>query len=129
MLEQAWLQYTLLFILGWLFRGAFERLFISGKLIILVRKAESDCLKMLGRAEEHYWHSTSLLKEAAAQTGKEEDMKIVLNSLKFTHEEWKKTAIEAVGANHPFPSIIKWHDWQTAMRTVEQEKFNRRAGK
>ena len=114
MFEQAWLQGTLLFILGWFVRGGFERLFISGKLIILARKAETDCLKMLGRAEEHYWHSTGLLKEAATQTGKEEDMKIVLNSLKFTHEEWKKTAIEAVGTNHPFPSIIKWHDWRNA---------------
>ena len=80
---------------------------------------------MMGRAQEHYWHSTSLLKEAAKRAGKEEDMKIVLNSLKFTHEEWKKTAIEALATSHPFTSLIKWHDWQSAMRTLEKEKFNR----
>ena len=129
MFENQIMQGLLLFILGWIVRGGFERLFISGKLIILVREAEQGCLKMLGRAEEHYWHSTKLLKEAATRTGKEEDMKIVLNSLKFTHDEWKKTAIEAVATNHPFPSIIKWHDWQSAMRTLEQAKIDRRMSK
>tara|TARA_R100001082_G_C4331298_1_gene145756 strand:- start:158 stop:547 length:390 start_codon:yes stop_codon:yes gene_type:complete len=129
MFENPWIQSALFFILGWIVRGGFERLFISGKLIILVRDAEKGCLKMLGRAEEHYWHSTKLLKEAASRTGKEEDMKIVLNSLKFTHDEWKKTAIESVAINHPFPSIIKWHDWQSAMRMIEQEKINRSMSK
>ena len=82
---------------------------------------------MLGRAQEHYWHSTAMLKEAGEETDKENEMKLVLNSLKFTHDEWKKTAIEALHARHPYPTLVKWYDWRTAMQTLEQEKLNRRA--
>ena len=125
-MDSSWIIPTALFFLGWGVRGLFERLFISGKLIMLATAVERDCLRMLGRAEEHYWHSTTLLREAAEKTDKKNEMKLVLNSLKFTHEEWKKSAIEALHIRHPFPNAVKWYDWRTAMQTLEQEKLDRR---
>jgi uncharacterized protein Yka (UPF0111/DUF47 family) len=113
------------FFAGWLLRGLFSRLFISGKLLMLTKNAERKCLTMLGRAHEHYHHSLAMLKTAGEATDRNNEIIRTINSLEFTHKQWQKNAVQSIYEEHPFQSSVKWYDWRTAMQTLENEKHRR----
>ena len=114
------------FFAGWLIRGAINKLYISGKLIVLVNDIERKSLTMLGRAHEHYYHSLRMLKDAGEATERNNEVIRTINSLEFSHKQWQKTAVQASYEAHPFKRSVKWYDWQTAMQTLEKEKLSRR---
>jgi len=111
---------------GWAVRGLWTRLLLSATLINMTKQAERSCLTMLARASEHYHHSLTMLKIAGEESDKRNEVISVINSLEFTHSEWKKTAIQTIYNVHPFKSTIQWYDWRTAMQSVTDEKLSRR---
>lgn len=113
-------------IAGWAGRGLWMRLLLSVTLVNMTKQAERSCLTMLARSSEHYYHSLEMLKMAGEQTEKQNEIISTINSLEFTHSEWKKTAIQTIYNTHPFKSTVQWYDWRTAMQSVADEKLSRR---
>ena len=111
---------------GWVARGAFTRLMLFTVEIDMVKKTEQSCLVMLSRASEHYHHSLTMLKIAGEKTDKKNEIISTINSLEFTHTEWKKTAVQTIYNIHPFKSTVQWYDWRTAMQSVTEENLSRR---
>ncbi len=81
---------------------------------------------MLGRAHEHYYHSLQMLKTAGEVTERSNEIIRTINSLEFSHQQWQKSAVQAIYEAHPFKESVKWYDWRTAMRTLEQDKLLKR---
>lgn len=116
----------LTFLSGWLLRGLVDKLFILGRAVQFSRTAERSGIMMLSRASEHYYHSVQMLKTAGEKTGRDNEVIRTINSLEFTHKQWKKTAIEAIYEAHPFKAQVKWHDWDTAIGTLESDLMKKR---
>lgn len=81
---------------------------------------------MLGRAAEHYYHSLKMLEDAGEASDKRNEIISTINSLKFTHSEWQKTAISSLYEHHPFKKTVRWYDWRTAMQSLESSNLSRR---
>ena len=113
-------------LIGWNLRGFWNRLMLSVALINMAKTAERSCLLMLSRASEHYHHSLTMLKIAGEKTDKKNEIISTINSLEFTHTEWKKTAAQTIYNIHPFKSTVQWYDWRTAMQSVTEENLSRR---
>lgn len=111
---------------GWMARGMFTRLMLFATEINMVKKVEQSCLVMLSRASEHYHHSLAMLQMAGDKTERKSEIISTINSLEFTHAEWKKTAVQTIYNVHPFKSTVEWYDWRTAMQSVTNEKLSRR---
>lgn len=112
--------------IGWVARGAFTRLMLFSTEINMAKQAERSCLVMLSRASEHYYHSLTMLQMAGEQADRKNEIISTINSLEFTHSEWKKTAIQTIYNVHPFKSTVEWYDWRTAMQSVTNENLSRR---
>lgn len=81
---------------------------------------------MMGRASEHYYHSLKMLEDSGETTDRRNEVVSTINSLKFTHKEWQKTAIASLYEHHPFKKTVGWYDWRTAMQSLESNKLSRR---
>lgn len=111
---------------GWAGRGLWTRLLLSVTLTNMAKQAERSCLTMLARSSEHYYHSLEMLRMSGEATDRRSEVVSTINSLEFTHSEWKKTAIQTIYNTHPFKSTVEWYDWRTAMQSVMNEKLSRR---
>ena len=111
---------------GWMARGLLTRLMLFGAEIKMAKQAERSCLIMLSRASEHYYHSLAMLQMAGEKTDRKNEIISTINSLEFTHSEWKKTAVQTIYNVHPFKSTVEWYDWRTAMQSVTNENLSRR---
>ena len=113
-------------LLGWAARGLWTRLLLSASLINMAKATERSCLTMLSRSSEHYYHSLAMLEIAGHTTDKKNEVISTINSLQFTHAEWKKTAVQTIYSVHPFKRTVQWYDWRTAMQSLVDEKLSRR---
>ena len=111
---------------GWMARGLLTRLMLFSAEIKMAKQAERSCLIMLSRASEHYYHSLAMLQMAGEKTDRKNEIISTINSLEFTHSEWKKTAVQTIYNVHPFKSTVEWYDWRTAMQSVTNENLSRR---
>ena len=116
----------LIFFGGWMLRGVFNKLFILGKTVQFSRLAERNSITMLSRASEHYYHSLEMLKMAGEKTERNNEVIRIINNLEFTHRQWQKSAIQAIYEAHPYKSGVQWHDWDTAMRYLQENKTDTR---
>lgn len=121
------LSYVLMFFIGamagWALRNFSLKLGLALNLYSMSKIVESSCLTMLARSSEHYYQSLEMLRQAGEVTDRKGEVVSTINSLEYTHSEWKKTAIQTIYNVHPFKNLVKWYDWRTAMQELEKEKL------
>jgi len=124
------LENFLIFLLGLIVGKLMANLLTFGKSLLMVRKTELQCLKMLASAAQDIAFIKQMKERAIEVAGADiNEIKMQNNLDEYSVDVWKKAAVNNIVAEYPhvLRGGVKYHDWEGAMARLvtllnEQEK-------